>query len=281
MKHSTDLLIDDDVKIVGSTLRSRIWIRIGSLISKSIIGNDVFIGFRCTIKNSSISNNVQIASKTKIGGDNKTTTIEKFVWIGADAIISEGVTIGEGSIIGANSIINQDVEPYTIIFGQKKKTIKQRNYTKDREPEFSQFLKTMIKSKEQNKYIQKNKFNNYISASIEKNYFSSIGENNIFIGSKLANGGLVLGRNITVGNNTILEAAGKIYIDENSTLENNIHILSTSHDYKNLSLPTTMQPVKIGRNVTIGSNTIILGGITISDNSIIPSNSFILKNISR
>ncbi|OJG74264.1 hypothetical protein RV12_GL002611 [Enterococcus quebecensis] len=269
------------MKIVGSTLRSRIWIRIGSLICKSIIGNDVFIGFRCAIKNSSIGNNVQIASKTIIGGDNKTTTIENFVWIGADTIINEGVTIGEGSIIGANSIINQDVEPYTIIFGQKKKTIKKRSYTKDRVPEFSKFLKTMIEKKEQKKYIQKNKRNNYISASFVNNYFSSIGENNIFIGSKLAKGGLVLGRNITVGNNTILEAAGKIYIDENSTLENNIHILSTSHDYKKLSLPTTMQPVKIGRNVIIGSNTIILGGVNISDNSIIPSNSFILKNISR
>lgn len=39
------------------------------------------------------------------------------VWIGANCIIFEGVTIGDGAVIGAGSIIRKDVPPYAIVVG--------------------------------------------------------------------------------------------------------------------------------------------------------------------
>lgn len=48
------------------------------------------------------------------------------VWIGADTLILDGVTIGDGAIIAAKSLVNKDVEPYTIVGGIPAKSIKKR-----------------------------------------------------------------------------------------------------------------------------------------------------------
>lgn len=53
-------------------------------------------------------------------------TIGNDVWIGARAIILDGVTIGNGAIIGANSLVTKDVEPYSIVGGVPAKHIKYR-----------------------------------------------------------------------------------------------------------------------------------------------------------
>jgi len=39
------------------------------------------------------------------------------VWIGANCIIFEGVTIGDGAVIAAGSIIRKDVPPYALVVG--------------------------------------------------------------------------------------------------------------------------------------------------------------------
>ena len=39
------------------------------------------------------------------------------VWIGANCIIFQGVTIGDGAVIGAGSIIRRDVPPYAVVVG--------------------------------------------------------------------------------------------------------------------------------------------------------------------
>lgn len=51
-------------------------------------------------------------------------TICDDVWIGAGAIILNGITIGKGAIVGAGSIVTKDVEPYTIVAGNPAKKIK-------------------------------------------------------------------------------------------------------------------------------------------------------------
>lgn len=52
-------------------------------------------------------------------------TICDDVWIGAGAIILNGITIGKGAIVGAGSIVTKDVEPYTIVAGNPAKKIKE------------------------------------------------------------------------------------------------------------------------------------------------------------
>lgn len=63
-------------------------------------------------------------SKLNIGGN--ITTIGNDVWIGAHAVIKQGITIGNGAVIGAGAIVLQDVEPYSIVVGMPAKKIKMR-----------------------------------------------------------------------------------------------------------------------------------------------------------
>lgn len=43
--------------------------------------------------------------------------IENNVWIGAGAIILDGVRIGQGSVVGAGAVVTRDVAPHTIVAG--------------------------------------------------------------------------------------------------------------------------------------------------------------------
>lgn len=51
------------------------------------------------------------------------------VWIGANAVILDGVTIGDGAIVGAGSIVSRPVENNTIVAGNPAKVIRRRQAT--------------------------------------------------------------------------------------------------------------------------------------------------------
>ena len=53
----------------------------------------------------------------KIGND---------VWIGAHALIMEGVSIGDGAIVAAGAVVTKDVPPYAIVGGVPAKIIRYR-----------------------------------------------------------------------------------------------------------------------------------------------------------
>jgi maltose O-acetyltransferase len=57
--------------------------------------------------------------------------IEDGVWIGAGAIILQGVTIGRKSVVGAGSVVTRDVPPFTVVAGNPARPI---GTTKDRLP---------------------------------------------------------------------------------------------------------------------------------------------------
>lgn len=48
------------------------------------------------------------------------------VWVGANCLIKEGVTIGTGSVIAAHSVVTKSVPPYAIVGGNPAKFIKRR-----------------------------------------------------------------------------------------------------------------------------------------------------------
>ena len=54
------------------------------------------------------------------------TVIGNDVWLGYRSTILPGVTIGDGAIIGMGSIVTKDVAPYSIVGGNPAKVIKYR-----------------------------------------------------------------------------------------------------------------------------------------------------------
>ena len=53
-------------------------------------------------------------------------TIEDDVWIGANCVILDGVTIGHSSVIGAGSVVTRSVEAFSIMGGVPAKLIRKR-----------------------------------------------------------------------------------------------------------------------------------------------------------
>jgi acetyltransferase-like isoleucine patch superfamily enzyme len=56
------------------------------------------------------------------------TRIGDNCWLGANAVVTSGVTIGERCVIGANSVVTRDVEPFSIAAGSPARTIKRVEY---------------------------------------------------------------------------------------------------------------------------------------------------------
>lgn len=109
------------------------------------VGKWVFVGPKGTFNNVEIGNYTCIAPSCQIGGlehtyweasispklsntiaPRKTTHIGHDVWIAANCIIRQGITIGDGAVIGACSFVNKDVPPYAIVFGSPAKLHKYR-----------------------------------------------------------------------------------------------------------------------------------------------------------
>lgn len=116
-----------------------------TFLKNCTIGKWCFIGGNGTFNNVEIGNYTCIAPSCQIGGmehsywkasispklsdeciSDRATHIGHDVWIAANCIIKQGVTIGDGAVIGACSFVNKDVPPYAIVFGSPAKIHKYR-----------------------------------------------------------------------------------------------------------------------------------------------------------
>lgn len=117
----------------------------GVFLHNVVFGRYCFVGGNSSYNDAIIGNYCNLAMGVQIGGmehsywkismspvlsdeciDGIITHIGNDVWIGADSIIKQGVTIGDGAVIGANSFVNKDVPPYAIVFGTPAKVYKNR-----------------------------------------------------------------------------------------------------------------------------------------------------------
>jgi acetyltransferase-like isoleucine patch superfamily enzyme len=54
--------------------------------------------------------------------------IEDECWIGANAVITAGVTIGKHSVIAAGAVVTKNIPPYSVAVGNPARIIKQYNF---------------------------------------------------------------------------------------------------------------------------------------------------------
>lgn len=50
------------------------------------------------------------------------------VWLGANVVVTSGVSIGERCVIGANSVVTSDIAPYSVAAGAPAKVIRKVDY---------------------------------------------------------------------------------------------------------------------------------------------------------
>ena len=94
------------------------------------IGKRTLVGYRTQI----LSSNHTIPTVGEafpISGDKHTPIhIANDVWIGANCVITAGVTIGEGAVIAAGSVVTKDVPENAIVGGVPAKLIRYRENSK-------------------------------------------------------------------------------------------------------------------------------------------------------
>lgn len=110
-----------------------------------IIGDQTIIGLGNTIIGPvTIGNEVMLAQNIVVSALNhgyedpnisprrqketcKPILISDDVWIGANSVITAGVTLGKHCIIGAGSVVTKDVPPFSVAVGNPARVIKQYN----------------------------------------------------------------------------------------------------------------------------------------------------------
>lgn len=54
-------------------------------------------------------------------------TIGHDVWVGANAVVLQGVTLGTGSVVAAGAVVTKDVEPYSVVGGVPARVLRRRH----------------------------------------------------------------------------------------------------------------------------------------------------------
>ena len=94
-------------------------------------------------------------------------------------------------------------------------------------------------------------------------------------------------KNISVGNGTAPGLSGNCYIQGRNGIDigHNVRIgpgvglISANHDIDDYDRWPVCSPMKIGNNVWIGMNTVVLPGLAIGDNVAVGANSVVTKSI--
>lgn len=92
---------------------------------------------------------------------------------------------------------------------------------------------------------------------------------------------VILGENVSINAFVHIWANAQVEIGENTMIASHVQITSSTHDYNVYPMRSHRidKPVKIGKNVWLGSGVIIFPGVSIGDNSVIGAGSLVNSDI--
>jgi maltose O-acetyltransferase len=86
------------------------------------LGERVQVGPRVTFE--TMGHSLDLGADGKRGRTSAPIVVEDDVWIGAGAIILQGVTIGRGAVIAAGAVVTRDVAAHTLVGGVPARLIR-------------------------------------------------------------------------------------------------------------------------------------------------------------
>ena len=94
---------------------------------------------------------------------------------------------------------------------------------------------------------------------------------------------LTLGRNVYINRNTVIDVHGTLTIGDQCMIGANCYITDGNHGMDAMSSigsqPMSVKSVRIGNDVWIGANSVVLPGVTIGDGAVIGAGSVVTGNI--
>ncbi|MDZ4255426.1 MAG: acyltransferase [Sulfuritalea sp.] len=97
------------------------------------------------------------------------------------------------------------------------------------------------------------------------------------------NGGVSLGDRVKVNNYAIINGTGGVDIGADTLIGPGVRIISYQHRYARgatiYSQPVIALPIRIGRDVWLGANAIILAGVTIGDGAVVAAGAVVREDV--
>lgn len=113
---------DNAVIMMGAVINIGAVIGEGTMIDMgAVLGGRAMVGKRCHIGAGAVlAGVVEPPSATPV-------VVEDNVFIGANAVVIEGVRIGEGSVVAAGSVVIEDVAPGMVVAGVPARVVKKKD----------------------------------------------------------------------------------------------------------------------------------------------------------
>ena len=94
------------------------------------------------------------------------------------------------------------------------------------------------------------------------------------------------GKNITVGKNVFINMGckfqdqGGIFIDDGALIGHNVVLATLNHELDPENRASMIpKPIRIGKNVWVGSNAVILPGVTVGDGAVVAAGAVVTKDV--
>ncbi|MDR6782493.1 acetyltransferase-like isoleucine patch superfamily enzyme [Pedobacter africanus] len=104
-------------------------IGIGSvLIGPVTVGNDVMLAQNIVVSGLNHGYEDPDIAPSLQKDTVKQIVISDEVWIGANSVITAGITIGRHAVVGAGSVVTKDVPEYSVVVGNPARVVKQYSF---------------------------------------------------------------------------------------------------------------------------------------------------------